>query len=235
MWSVASNSIHYLLTLWQKLVTSVPYVKATEPHLLERFAPEVTRAYITSRLEMVNEVVMNGLEDPFDEIGMVQQQLEQLSTIARCEYENTCSILVNLFDQAAKTYQDLMQTMPQSCAEVEIQENRLTWLVYIIGAAIGGRVFLNSNDEQDHMDGELAFRVLQLMNFTDIRLARGGFCKKLDLAILSFFEQFRKTYIGDQVQKTSTVYKRLSDVLGLSEETMVLSVFIRKMYVDVFK
>ncbi|XP_046909071.2 ran-binding protein 16 [Dermatophagoides farinae] len=228
MWSVASNSIHYLLTLWQKLVTSVPYVKATEPHLLERFAPEVTRAYITSRLEMVNEVVMNGLEDPFDEIGMVQQQLEQLSTIARCEYENTCSILVNLFDQAAKTYQDLMQTMPQSCAEVEIQENRLTWLVYIIGAAIGGRVFLNSNDEQDHMDGELAFRVLQLMNFTDIRLARGGFCKKLDLAILSFFEQFRKTYIGDQVQKTSTVYKRLSDVLGLSEETMVLSVFIRK-------
>lgn len=47
--------------------------------------------------------------------------------------------------------------------------------------------------------------------------------------MLSFAEQFRKTYVGDQVQKTSTVYKRLSEVLGLSEETMVLSVFIRKM------
>ncbi|KAI7693184.1 Exportin-7 [Sarcoptes scabiei] len=228
MWSVASNSIHYLLTLWQKLVTSVPYTKASEPHLLDRFAPEVTRAYITSRLEMVNEVVLNGLEDPFDEIGMVQQQLEQLSTIARCEYESTCSLLVNLFDQAAKTYQELMQTISPSFNDVQIQENRLTWLVYIIGAAIGGRIFLNSSDEQDHMDGELAFRVLQLMNFTDIRLSQGGFCRKLELAILSFFEQFRKTYIGDQVQKTSTVYKRLSEILGLREESMVLSVFVRK-------
>lgn len=229
MYTVSSNSIYYLLVLWQKMVTSVPYVKATEPHMLERYAPQVTRAYIRSRLELANEVVCKGVEDPFDEVEMVQQQLEQLSTIARCDYENTCSMLVNLFDQSAKTYQELMQTVPSNLVEIEIQENRLTWLVYIIGAAIGGRIFLTSSDEQDHMDGELAFRVLQLMNFTDLRLAQGGMCQKLELAILSFFEQFRKTYVGDQVQKTSTVYKRLSEVLGLSEETMVLSVFIRKM------
>ena len=232
------------------MVTSVPYVKANEPHLLERFAPEITRAYITSRLDLVNEVVLNGLDDPFEEIVMIQQQLEQLSTIARCEYESTCTLLVSLFDQTAKTYQELMQSIlnSQTQLDVEIQENRLTWLVYIIGknfslfcsrldtfyhvsgAAIGGRVFLNSSDEQDHMDGELAFRVLQLMNYTDVRLSQGGFCKKLELAFLSFFEQFRKTYVGDQVQKTSSVYKRLSEVLGLNEETMVLSVFVRKMY-----
>lgn len=35
---------------------------------------------------------------------------------------------------------------------------RLTWLVYIIGAAIGGRVSFNSNDEHDAMDGELVCR-----------------------------------------------------------------------------
>jgi exportin-7 len=56
--------------------------------------------------------------------------------------------------------------------DVAIQEGRLTWLVYIIGAAIGGRIFLNSTDEHDAMDGELAVRVLQLMNFTDARLAQ---------------------------------------------------------------
>lgn len=48
------------------------------------------------------------------------------------------------------------------------------------------------------------FRVLQLMNLTDSRLEQGG-CEKLDLALLSFFEQFRKIYVGDQVQKTSRV------------------------------
>ena len=47
-------------------------------------------------------------------------------------------------------------------------------------------------------------RVLQLMNLTDSRLAQAG-NEKLELAMLSFFEQFRKIYIGDQVQKSSKV------------------------------
>jgi exportin-7 len=74
----------------------------------------------------------------------------------------------------------------------------LTWLVYIIGSAIGGRVSFNNNDEHDAMDGELVCRVLQLMNLTDSRLGQSG-CEKLELAMLSFFEQFRKIYVGDQV------------------------------------
>jgi exportin-7 len=48
----------------------------------------------------------------------------------------------------------------------------LTWLVYIIGSAVGGRVSFNSNEDHDAMDGELVFRVLQLMNLTDGRLGR---------------------------------------------------------------
>ena len=31
----------------------MPYVKASEPHLLETYTPEVTKAYITSRLDSV--------------------------------------------------------------------------------------------------------------------------------------------------------------------------------------
>lgn len=172
MWQFAPNSIHYLLSLWQRMVASVPYVKASEPHLLETYTPEVTRAYITSRLESVTAVIRESLEDPFDDIGMIQQQLDQLSTIARCEYEKTCTLIVQLFDQAAQTYQDLLQNQPISQVDVAIQEGRLTWLVYIIGSAIGGRVFLNSTDEHDAMDGELACRVLKLMDLTDRRLAQ---------------------------------------------------------------
>ena len=56
-------------------------------------------------------------------------------------------------------------------------------------------------------------------------------CEKLELALLSFFEQFRKIYVGDQVQKTSKVYRRLSEVLGLNDESMVLAVIVRKMWV----
>ncbi|KAK9872641.1 hypothetical protein WA026_018776 [Henosepilachna vigintioctopunctata] len=226
MWQFAPNSVHYLLSLWQRMVASVPYVKATEPHLLETYTPEVTNAYITSRLESVAVVVRESIEDPLDDLGMVQQQLEQLSVIGRCEYQKTCTLLVQLFDQAARSYQDSLGDLTQQI-EITIQEGRLTWLVYIIGAAIGGRVSFNSNEEHDNMDGELVCRVLQLMNLTDARLTQGG-CEKLELAMLSFFEQFRKIYVGDQVQKNSKVYRRLSEVLGLNDEATVLSVFIRK-------
>ncbi|XP_030756336.1 exportin-7 [Sitophilus oryzae] len=226
MWQFAPNSVHYLLSLWQRMVASVPYVKATEPHLLERYTPEVTSAYITSRLESVVLVAQDGQEDPLDDLGLVQQQLEQLSVIARCEYGKTCALLVQLFDRAASTYQELLNSPPQPL-EITIQEGQLTWLVYIIGSAIGGRVSFNSSEEHDTMDGELVCRVLQLMNLTDNRLSQGG-CERLELAMLSFFEQFRKIYVGDQVQKNSKVYRRLSEVLGLNDEATVLSVFIRK-------
>ncbi|XP_021371890.1 exportin-7-like [Mizuhopecten yessoensis] len=227
MWQFAPNSVHYLLSLWQRMVASVPYVKATEPHLLETFTPEVLKAYTMSRLESVTIVLKDGLDDPLDDTGMVMQQLEQLSTIGRCEYEKTCALLVQLFDEAAQRYQELITSQTQG-AEITIQEGRLSWLVYIIGSVIGGRVSFASTDEHDAMDGELACRVLQLMNLTDSRIAAQGGCEKLDLAILSFFEQFRKIYVGDQVHKMSKVYRRLSEVLGLNDESMVLSVFVGK-------
>ena len=79
------------------MVASVPYVKATEPHLLETYTPEVTQAYITSRLESVAVVIRDGLEDPLDDSGMVTQQLDQLSVIGRCEYGKTCQLLVQVY------------------------------------------------------------------------------------------------------------------------------------------
>lgn len=142
-------------------------------------------AHASVRQMMVNKpgpVYRDGLEDPLDDAGLVQQQLDQLSTIGRCEYEKTCALLVQLFDQAAQTYQELLQSTNSSSADITVQEGpftrplfvmlwfwrwplivalcagRLTWLVYIIGAVIGGRVSFASTDEQDAMDGELVCR-----------------------------------------------------------------------------
>ncbi|XP_041988745.1 exportin-7 [Aricia agestis] len=222
MWQFAPNSVHYLLSLWQRMVASVPYVKAAEPHLLETYAPGVTAAYVTSRLDSVAVLVREGLEDPLDEVGTVQQQLEQVSVIGRCEYAKTCQLLVAHFDRAAAAYS--VETNPQ---QILILQGQLAWLVYTIGAAVGGRAALNTSEDNDAMDGELVCRVLQLMNLTDSRLANGG-CEKLELAMMSFFEQFRKIYVGEQVQKNSKVYRRLSEVLGLSDEIQLLSVIMRK-------
>ena len=101
------------------------------------------KMYDHFRLESVAVVISDGLEDPLDDVGMVTQQLDQISVIGRCEYGKTCSLLVQLFDQAAQAYQEMISNMNTSKIEATIQEGRLTWLVYIIGAAVGGRVSFN--------------------------------------------------------------------------------------------
>uniref|UniRef100_UPI00398E7A80 ran-binding protein 17-like isoform X1 n=2 Tax=Pristiophorus japonicus TaxID=55135 RepID=UPI00398E7A80 len=226
-WEFAPNSVHYLLSLWQRMVASVPFVKSTEPHLMETYAPEVTKAYITSRLESVHIIIRDGLEDPLDDTGLVFQQLEQLCTVSRCEYEKTCALLVQLFDQSAQTYQELLRSPSGRNIEIAVQEGRLAWLVYIVGAVIGGRLTFTCTDEQDAMDGELVYRVFQLVNLIDSRLPQSG-NEKIELAMLSFFDQFRKTYIGDQLHRSSKVYVRISEVLSLTDETRVLEAFVAK-------
>uniref|UniRef100_A0A2K5YD73 Exportin-7/Ran-binding protein 17 TPR repeats domain-containing protein n=1 Tax=Mandrillus leucophaeus TaxID=9568 RepID=A0A2K5YD73_MANLE len=203
-WEFAPNSVHYLLTLWQRMVASVPFVKSTEPHLLDTYAPEITKAFITSRLESVAIVVRDHLDDPLDDTATVFQQLEQLCTVSRCEYEKTCALLVQLFDQNAQNYQKLLHPSSGVTVDITIQEGRLAWLVYLVGTVVGGRLTYTSTDEHDAMDGELSCRVFQLISLMDTGLPRCS-NEKIELAILWFLDQFRKTYVGDQLQRTSKV------------------------------
>ncbi|XP_027281006.1 ran-binding protein 17 isoform X4 [Cricetulus griseus] len=246
-WEFAPNSVHYLLTLWQRMVASVPFVKSAEPHLLDTYAPEITKAFITSRLESVAIVVRDNLDDPLDDTATVFQQLEQLCTVSRCEYEKTCTLLVQLFDQNAQNYQKLLHSASALPVDVAIQEGRLAWLIYLVGTVVGGRLTYTSTDEHDAMDGELSCRVFQLISLMDARLPR---CtnEKIELAILWFLDQFRKTYVGDQLQRTSKVvrpkndvsrvpekawkivkvYACMSEVLGITDDNHVLETFMTK-------
>ncbi|XP_062503145.1 exportin-7-like [Corticium candelabrum] len=223
-WQFSANSIHYLLSLWQRMVASIPYVNATEPHMLDTYAPEITRAYLISRLESVGVVLRDGLDDPLDDMGLVGQQLDQMQCIGRCQYEKTVTLVVSYFDSMAQSYQDSVQ---QGSPDVRLQEGQLTWLVYFIGCVIGGRVSFTNSEDEDSLDGELVYRVLQLMSLTDSRLPQGGGCQRLELAMMNFFEHFRKIYIGDQITK-SKVYKVLAERLGITEESMLLTIYIRK-------
>ena len=59
----------------------MPYVKATEPHLLETYTPEVTQAYIRSRLESVAVVISDGKFR--DTVGQFRDPTEQFLRIQR--------------------------------------------------------------------------------------------------------------------------------------------------------
>lgn len=78
------------------------------------------------------------MEDPLDDTGLVQQQLDQLSTIGRCEYEKTCALLVQLFDQSAQSYQELLQSATASPMDVAVQEGEHAWRRCLYGIDMYG-------------------------------------------------------------------------------------------------
>jgi len=48
-WQWAAGSVYYLLGLWSRLVSSMPYLKGDSPSMLETYVPRINQAYITSR------------------------------------------------------------------------------------------------------------------------------------------------------------------------------------------
>ncbi len=62
---------------------------------------------------------------------------------------------------------------------------------------------------QETIDGDLAVRVFGLLRMVDSGFHQGRYGERsrqrLDIAILSFFQSFRKVYVGEQVMHSSKV------------------------------
>ncbi|VDN06009.1 unnamed protein product [Thelazia callipaeda] len=224
----SANSTYYLLSFWHRMVASVPYVNVVDPHLLNMYCPRIFTTYIESRLQYARAVARGDVsEDPLDDRGAIQQVMDQISVICRCEYEKSAEVIMRLFDHDYAIYERSVSN-PQSTEACE-SVACLTWLVTVIGAAVLGRASYSDCEEHDVVDGNLVCRVLKLMELSDSRLSSGlpgNF--KLEIAYLYMLDQFRKIYVTDQVQKISKVYAQLQTNLGLQDETAVITGYARK-------
>ncbi|MFH4982898.1 hypothetical protein AB6A40_009607 [Gnathostoma spinigerum] len=223
----SSNSTYYLLSFWQRMVSSVPYLNSTDPHLLDVYCPKITAAFVESRLDYARAVVRGEVsEDPLDDQGSVQQVMEQVAIICRCEYEKSAELFARLFDRDLVIYERMTAS---STPEAATTLSCLTWLVTIIGAAVQGKASFSVCDELDLIDVDLICRALKLMQLSDSRLAAGvEGCLKLERAFLYMLEQFRKVYVSDQVQSMNRIYEKLGQLLGIQDESEMLTVYVRK-------
>ncbi|KAL4457497.1 hypothetical protein ABPG75_012362 [Micractinium tetrahymenae] len=233
-WQWASGSVYYLLGLWSRLVSSMPYLKGDAPSQLDVYVPKITRAYITSRLESVQAVVLQNIaEDPLDNDEQLQDQMDSLPYLCRFQYAETAEYLTNLTDPLIAAYQSFGGPgAGQDLKQLDMLEGQLTWLVHIIGAVVRGRMNTTGADAQETMDGDLAARVFGLLRLVDTgyHTTRYGehSRQRLDTALLSFFQNFRKVYVGEQVMHSSKVYLKLNERLGLSDHSTVLNVMLSK-------
>jgi len=279
-WQYSTNSIHYLLALWGRLVAAVPYVRpdtGAQGHTpaLEKEVVTVVKAYIESMLSSVETVLLSdgALDDPLEDEGSLKEQLDRLPVICRFQYEQVANIILAKFDPLLSQYREAMQHLAATStnsapADVQqrtaILEGQLTWLTYIVGTIVGGHSWSSAHmgDGEETIDASLSRRALQLAQGVDYRLSStngtGRSNPKLELALLYYFQHFRRVYMfmWEQISGNSAgsmsiggtvvsvvgmvskldsapstkqkVYQRMFEHLGMGDHTTVANLIVTK-------
>ncbi|CAG8605282.1 4488_t:CDS:10 [Ambispora leptoticha] len=238
-WQLAPSSVEYLNIFWAKMLSSNGTSRGSNGNRLELIASQLTRTFISSKVESVASLIEGSTltDDPLENEDALVTDLEMFAHIARCKYDESAGIIISIFDPIAREYQELIQQASSGLinhsltSAMEVIETKFAWLVYIIGAVIGGRQTYISTEDQDILDGNLSCKVLQLMNVNQSYSSpQGGNCgfEKLELAFIYFFQQFRKSYIGESTTRISKVYSKLSTLLGINDQNMLLNVIVQK-------
>ncbi|EED92291.1 hypothetical protein THAPSDRAFT_34505 [Thalassiosira pseudonana CCMP1335] len=227
-WQYSTNSIHYLLALWGRLVSAVPYVRpdaGNKGHVqaLQTHVLAVVDCYIEGMLGSVEAVLRSdgALEDPLEDDGSLMEQMDRLPTICRFQYNSVATIIIAKFDPLLTKYRELMGHLVSSSTEsappnvaqqVAILEGQLTWLTYIIGAIVGGHSWSSSRvgDGDETLDASLSKRA----------------DSKLEVALLYYFQNFRRVYMFMWEQQK--VYQNMFEHMGLGDHTVVANLIVTK-------
>jgi exportin-7 len=247
-WQYSTNSIHYLLSLWGRLVAAVPYVRpetGAQGHVqhLEKQVLLVIETYIESMLGSVEAVLRSdgALENPLDDNGSLREQMDRLPVICRFKYGAVAQMILAKFDPLLAQYRDITSRLgnsPTSSAPNDVQqsmaviEGQLTWLTYIVGAIVGGHSWSSAHmgEGEEAIDASLSRRTLQLAQGMDYRLTSsngaGRADPQLEQAMLFYFGNFRRVYMfmWDQMSGSSN-----TGVGSLGGDTLSVGMIVAKL------
>eukprot|EP01147_Barroeca_monosierra_P003947 gene3947-6410_t len=227
-WDLSANSVHYLLGLWERLVSGIPYLKSDKEHFLTEYTPQVFTAYWKSRLLAGEMVVLQNAENHLNDQPTLVEQLKQVSTIARAQYETSCHHVHSEFQNCATSYLQAIQQGSMGTT-TRVVEEQLAWMVYIIAAIIGARSNIVLQEEQDEFDAQLIAVVLQfIQSIESTRQTCNIIGEDLDLAVIYFLQELRANYVGEQRQKSAKVQQILNEQLNINGEMELLNLIIQK-------
>lgn len=236
-WQWTSTSVYYLLNLWSRLVSSMPYLKGDKPSGLDNHVPEITQSFIMSRMDVARVVILqSNIENPLEDEEALTEQLEAIPTLVHSNAEKIVPTMLTLFDPLLNTYQEGINRGAHltTVDELRIAEGQLAWLSYFFGAVIGQRTSNNRSDSTDLLDGEMTARAIRCASLVEQRILSAPSAveeetlQRLESSVLYFLQSFRKVYIGESAILSSQVYNRLSTLLGLGDHLAVLNVIVNK-------
>eukprot|EP01091_Cochliopodium_minus_P002477 TRINITY_DN12339_c0_g1_i1.p1 TRINITY_DN12339_c0_g1~~TRINITY_DN12339_c0_g1_i1.p1 ORF type:complete len:782 (-),score=142.24 TRINITY_DN12339_c0_g1_i1:50-2227(-) len=244
-WQFSPHSIYYLLELWREMIKGSNFVEENDKTFVCQYASQLIQAYTQSRIQSVTNIIQNdSIEDPLENENLLEEEIKSLPPLMRCQYEPISIYLKGVFEPLAKNFIMCVQSVvnnnnnsPQkvvSPSQLALIEGQLTWVVYMIGCAIGGKAHINSSEEQhSSIDAELSALLFQLLNAHNQRLAYPTCCtekytERLEIALLKFIQHFRKVFISENNSSPSSIFPRLEKLVGIGNYKTVLNVMLIK-------
>jgi exportin-7 len=244
-WSEAPNSHFYVMSLWARLVTAIPYLDSTRSRasttgLLEHYAPKVLETFVSTRLAAIEQHVMEDpKDDPMPDEDSTFVDAEALPALGRIKYLRTAQSLEQQLAAPSNAYQ-MLRLSGEHTPQVAVAEGQLALLVVVIAGIVGGRSGTSTTNTEQHneIDAALAARVLKILQAHDQALERSGgqelarSTKRLELSLLAFLQEFRKVYVGDVSHGTTRMFEKLQEVIGIGDSQALLTLMMRKIVLN---
>ncbi|ORX83183.1 exportin-7 [Anaeromyces robustus] len=226
------NSIQYLLVFWSKMVTAVGQSKPQEDKELHSMTSQIIQAFLNSRIE-------NNIEEIEDELDKDANLsiLDNISHLIRFSYKENSTYLMKYIEMLAIEYRNIIDQIISNNIPIQVQESirkiegKFIWLINVCAMTVGIRIPYQSTEEDDIIDGEICCKIMQLLNLNQMWMTQKPMFipnNKLEMAFLYFFSNFRKSYIGDQSQRTSKVFQPLADMFSINDQYLLMDYIFQK-------
>ncbi|KAK9987008.1 hypothetical protein SO802_031959 [Lithocarpus litseifolius] len=222
-WQWAGSSVYYLLGMWSRLVTSVRFLKTDTANLLDEYAPKIIEGFISSRFDSLQSEFSDELsEDPLDNVELLQDQLDFIPYLCRFQYETCGMYIMKIMEPILQLYMDGANLQCSQFVSILLLNFEVKFIFFHIKAADS---FLNISGCLFNL-----FVIYHVYLFLGHWQRYGELSKqRLDCAILTFLQQFRKSFVGDYALHSSKqLYARLSELLGIHDHLLLLVAIVRK-------
>ncbi|ORZ39594.1 hypothetical protein BCR44DRAFT_1496508 [Catenaria anguillulae PL171] len=184
--------------------------------------------------------------DPFDDDDTLITNLETLATFARRTYPELTDFVRAQFADVLTSYTRVTATSPRSATSPRTRSNssssasstsqvqplihRLVYLTYVMAACAGARIPYQSPESHDRIDGELACLAVRSMHMHQVsagHVVGGTFGAIMDNALLYFWTQFRKSYIGETGGRSSRCYDPLAAQFQIDDQEHAMGLVVQ--------
>jgi len=226
------HSIQYLLVFWSKMVTTVGQSKPQEDKELHSMTSQIIQAFLNSRIENNIEEIEEDL-DKDENLNI----LENISNLVRFSYKENSTFLIKYIEMLAIDYRNIIEQIVSNNIPMQVHESivelegKFVWIINVCAMTVGSRIPYQSTEEDDILDGEICCKVMQLLNLNQMWMSQKPMFlpnRKLEMAFLFFFNNFRKSYIGDQSQRTSKVFQPLADMFSINDQYLLMDYIFQK-------